>query len=92
VLDKMACETEGAQDLHAPNLSEGRVPEQDPIMRRETRRVTRSKNLKIPTPGELTGSDEESITGNSESMLLINRPCGLPHRMLSLGRFNAVCL
>jgi hypothetical protein len=55
VLDKMACETEGAQDLHAPKERE---PDQEPIMRRETRSVTRFKNFIIPPPSVPPDSDE----------------------------------
>jgi hypothetical protein len=84
VLDKIACETEGAQDLHAPK---GREHDQEPIMRRETRSTTRSKNPKIPTPVELSDSDpncdEENV--NAKNMLIINRPYGSslsPHALL----------
>jgi hypothetical protein len=54
----MACETEGAQDLHAPK---GREPDQDPIERRETRSVTRRKNLNIPSSVLPSDSDEENV-------------------------------
>jgi hypothetical protein len=67
----MAFETEGAQDVDAPK---GRVPDQEAMMRCETRSTTRSKNLTIPSPAELTDSDEENI--NSYAMLIINRPHG----------------
>jgi hypothetical protein len=71
VLDKIACETEGAQDLHAPK---GREPGHEPIMRRETRSVTRFKNLKIPPPAVPSDSDEETI--NSHAKRIIARPYG----------------
>ncbi len=58
MLDNMACETEGAQDLHAPK---GREPDQDPIERRERRSVIRIKNLKIPPPAMPSDSDEENV-------------------------------
>jgi hypothetical protein len=56
--DYMACEIEGAQDLHAPK---GCEPDQDPIERRETRSVTRIKNLNIPPAAVPSDSDEENI-------------------------------
>ncbi len=66
VLDKMTCETEVAQDLHAPK---GREPDQDPIIRRETRSTTRFKNFKIPPPAVPSDSDEENI--DSHARLII---------------------
>jgi hypothetical protein len=80
MLDKMACETEGAQDFHSPK---GREQDQDPIMRRATRSINCSKNLKILTPAELSDSDKENV--NFNSMFIINRPCGSalsPHAFL----------
>ncbi len=63
----MACETEGAQDFHAPK---GREPEQDPIMRRETRSVTRFKNFKIPPLSVLPDSDEENIDSHPKRIIV----------------------
>ncbi len=71
MLDKMACETEGAQNLHTPK---GREPDQDPIMRRETRSVTRFKNFIIPPPSVPPDSDEENI--DSHAKRIIVRPYG----------------
>ncbi len=66
MLDKMARATEGAQDLHAPK---GREPDQDPIMRRETRSVTRIKNFNIPPPAVPSDSDEESIDSHPKRII-----------------------
>ena len=85
MLAMIACETEGAQDLPAPK---GREHDQEPIMRRETRSTTdRSKNLKIPTPVELSDSDPDSdvVNVNAKTMLIINHPYGSslsPHAFL----------
>jgi hypothetical protein len=84
VLDKMAFETERAQDLHAPK---GRAQDQDLIMRRETRNTTRSKNL-----AELTDRDEDNINPPTLCSSSTDDTALFCHRMLSLGRFNAVCL
>jgi hypothetical protein len=67
MLYKMACETVGAQDLHAPK---GQELDQDAIMRRETRSTTCPKNLTILTSAERMDSDEENV--NSTYMLIIN--------------------
>ncbi len=63
----MARETEGAQDLHAPK---GREPDQDPIMRRETRSVTRFKNFNIPPPSVPPDSDEENMDSHAKCIIL----------------------
>jgi hypothetical protein len=63
------------QHLHAPK---GREQDQEPIMRRETRIVTRSKNSESTSK-----SGEENV--NSKTMLIINRPYGSslsPHAFL----------
>jgi len=56
-----------AQDLHAPK---GRGEDQDPIERRETRSVTRTKNLNIPTAAELSDSDEENLEPRPKSIIV----------------------
>ncbi len=84
MLDKMTCETEGAKNLHAPK---GREQEQEPIMRRETRSITSSKNLKILTPIKLSESDEEYFC--SKTLRIITRPYGSvlsPHAHLRKNR------
>jgi hypothetical protein len=81
--------TEGAQDLHAPK---GRKPDQAPFTRRETRSVTRSKNLKIPTQIELSESDEDNKHPKTlHKVHITTRPYGLAyHGMLSLVRSRGV--
>ena len=79
MLDRMTCESEGAQDLHAPKGCES---DQEPIMRRETRSVNHTKNLKIPTLVELSDSDDGK---HSKTLLITNHPYGLafsPHAFL----------
>jgi hypothetical protein len=71
MLDKMACETEAAQDLHSPK---GQEQAQDPIMRRATRSVNCSKNLKILTPAELSDSDKENVNFNKVQFYVHHQP------------------
>jgi hypothetical protein len=48
----------------------GREPDQEPIERRETRSVTRFKNLNIPPPAVPSDSDEENFDSRPKNIII----------------------